>query len=127
MSVTKEMRISQAVADKLLGIVLSGHTSTMLTVSTSMIPRVTAEALGEDRQTQNAPLWDVLAYEPWAIYGWIIQLPAVVGDLARPELRNHSALKKLMVFAWERGYSHLMLDRDAAPLPEDCGLPTFNW
>ena len=127
MSVTEEMRTSRAVADKLLDIDLSDHTSMMLTVSTSMIPQITAEALGNERKVEEAPLWDVLSYEPWAAFGWFIQLPAGRGDLAGFELKDHPALKNLMIFAMDRGYSHLMLDCDVDPLPEGCGLPTFNW
>ena len=127
MSVTKEMRIPQAVADKLLGIDLSNYTSTTLTVSTSMISRATAQALGEDRKTEDALLWTVLSYEPWGVYGWTIRLPGLGGDLDVSELHDYPELKKLMIFAVDRGYNDLMLDRDAEPLPEGCGLPTFSW
>lgn len=120
------LTLPQRVADKLLGIDLTRYTYRVLDCSTSMIPEHTAAALGHTRNCEQCELWDILPYEPWAEYGWIINCG---GDYTSPNdcMAKHPELDALLKFASERGFAYVRLDCDGAELPEGCGLPVFSW
>lgn len=115
-----EKRTAAAVADALLNVDLSGHTITVLSCSTAMIPKRTSEALNDEA----GELHRELVYEPWSSYGWII---AVDDEGIYPAIEGHDELLALLRFAHDRGFGYLQLDCDEEPLPEACGLPTFSW
>ena len=113
-----DINIARAVADKLQGIDLSSHERQVLMVSTSMIPKHTADALSSPASEINHSL----SVEPWSTYGWIVCVPQEDACLSA-----HQELYNLMQFAAERGYLYLWLDCDGDPLPPECGLPEFQW
>lgn len=99
----------------------------ILEVGTSQIPKRTAEALGMNAQTrESAPLWNVLSYEPWADYGWILW---TTEREALPEsfAQQHPELAALLKFAADEGFLYLKLDCDAVCLPKELGFPVFQW
>lgn len=100
-------------------------TETILSVSTGHIPRRTADALGQEDSNRcaNAALWDVLAYEPWADYGWIIY----AGEVPEEVRTEHPELARLIDLARENGFYYLRLDCDANTLPEELGYPSLEW
>lgn len=99
----------------------------ILEVGTSQIPKHTAEALGMNPQArESAPLWNVLSYEPWADYGWILW---TTEHDALPEsfTQQHPELAALLKFAAGEGFLYLKLDCDAVCLPKELGFPVFQW
>ena len=117
--------VAQAVTDALLGIDLTNFQPKMLEVCTSMISKTTADALGQDASCREALLWNVLAYEPWGEYGWIIHTSS--GFSEHDDMNAYPELATLLNFAQERGFKYLKLDCDGERLPPGCGLPTFSW
>lgn len=114
-------RVANSVADKLLGIDVYSYTDRVLVCSTSMIPRSTSIALGEDSHNRfNAQLWNILAYEHWGEYGWIISVGV-------SEVDGHPELEALLKFSDARGFRYLQLDSLSEVLPPDWGFPTFDW
>lgn len=97
----------------------------MLVISTAHIPKRTADALGQDRETLcKQPLWDILSYERWGDYGWFIYCcEDQVKDL-RSGLESHRELADLIEFCVLNKIEYLLLDCDAFAYP---GAPTFDW
>lgn len=99
----------------------------ILEVGTSQIPKHTAEALGMNPQArESAPLWNVLSYEPWAEFGWILWTTER-DPLPEPFTQQHSELAALLKFAAGEGFQYLKLDCDADCLPKELGFPVFEW
>jgi hypothetical protein len=119
--------VANQVTDRLTGVDLNPevYERRVLVTGTSMISEATAKALGESSEDANrdGELWSVLSYAHWSCYGWIIAVPQehAVIKAVYPELHA------LMQFAADRGFSYLQLDCDGDALPEEAGLPTFNW
>lgn len=106
------------VTDALLGVDLKGHETTMLCVSTAMIPEHTDAAL-------RAGITDIFSW-PWSDDGWTIY----VGDadaLMETLSPIHLELAALIEFASARGYPWLRISAVDDPLPPACGFKEFNW
>lgn len=99
---------------------LAKHTEALLDLSTSHIPKHTAEALGDEAGFRTAPLYEQVVYTPWADYGWIFW----AGEQSPDIEEEHPELLAALKFAKSHGYDYLKLDCDAAQIPD---LPTFQW
>lgn len=110
------------VADKLQGIDLSSYERRVLCVSTNMLPKHTADALGHNSV-------DGIHTKDWDEIGWIFwaQGKDDFGEYDQPTLVDHPELVALNDFAIERGYHYLLITGEEELLPPECGLPTFKW
>ena len=101
---------------------LEANTLRVLQVSTCHIKQRTATELG---QQSRAPLWNSLTYTHWGDYGWILYTSEDQISAARQA--GVPDLAVLLQFTLDRGFGYLWIDRDADPLPEAAGMPTFEW
>lgn len=105
-----------AVADKLLGIDLTGYTGRLLNVSTAHIPYYTNDAL-TNGSVEGVSVKEFHSGEAWLVYLNVDQTPDP----------KHSDLAALIAFATQRGYDYLVLDADGDWLPAALGFATFAW
>lgn len=98
---------------------LDAATMKMLDISTSHIPKHTADALGDLDQMGESELYDTLSYVHYHEYGWIIHV-----SNEEQILESHPELSRLITMTRQLGFQHLKLDCDA---PSIEGLPVFNW
>jgi hypothetical protein len=95
---------------------------TVLELSTGHIPKHTADALGHGRSAvEAAELWNLLPYEPWADYGWIV---CVTGDVPEEVKERHPELGTLLAFCCNNNIRYLQLDSDGYEMDD---FPTFDW
>lgn len=100
---------------------LAPYARRVLTCSSGMIPKGTAEAL---RARDRGPLWDAITFE-FVGEQWLIYVSS--DGAAAAEALGHSALAGLLRYADEHSFDWLMLDGDAEYLPLQSGLPRFAW
>lgn len=93
----------------------------ILEISTGHIPKHTADALGHGRDAvEHAQLWNLLPYEAWSDFGWIICISDVLDEVRE----QHPELAKLLDFCLESDIGYLQLDADGLEIE---GFPLFDW
>jgi hypothetical protein len=92
-----------------------------LSLSTSHIPERTAKEL-EYGAVHKTELWDLLSYQPWHDYGWVIWCSTDHGNAA--SCAGHTELAQLIFMCAEQNICFLQLDSDGTQIE---GLPVFTW